>query len=130
MCEKHGDRKARRQRGFALEPDEVYQDRKRIEIVTNDGDKDSLLYGNVDLDDRDRFEGFGVSALREDEIDGWTVNVADYERFSYLRRQEDALSEAEASLLSCQQEISMVEAQCVFAAPTYPWKTRLSRKGM
>jgi|GEM_PF-3670508 len=77
-------------------------------FIDNRGDPDSLLYGCMTLDDRDRFEGYGVSAERE-EVSDWTVLVDDYDSYQQLRTQEEVLSEAEDALREAESQIDDIE---------------------
>ena len=99
-----------RTRTFELEADEKYLDRSRLVHCDSKGDSDDLKFGCLFLDDRDRFEGFGVSAERESNSD-WTVLVDDYDHFKDLRRQEESIATAEENIRVGQQEIDVLEAE-------------------
>ncbi|MFA5762782.1 MAG: hypothetical protein WC931_04320 [Bacilli bacterium] len=112
MTERHIQNQ--RRRSFELEEDERYHSAQRTVVCRNEGDEDSLLYGSLDLDDRDSFEGFGVSAEREAEQSDqpeWTVLVNSYDSFKYLRAQEQLCSKAKDALSSYQQQIEAIEGE-------------------
>ena len=101
-------------KSFALTEEEKFKGEVRTVVCHNRGDRDSLLFGNLQLDERDRYDGWGVSAAREEELSAagaWTTYVDDYEGFHRLQRQEELLFTSEAALEGVQYQIRSIEEE-------------------
>lgn len=103
-----------RRRSFELQEDERHHDLRRTVTCQGIRDRDSILYGCTPVDDRDRFEGFAVSADSEAETAerlGWTTLVNDYDSFKYLRTQERLFSQTRDAFKGCQGQIQVIEVE-------------------
>ncbi len=84
---------------FELTVEEKWVNPCNVIDVDNSGDDDTMLFGCMDLNDRDQLEGFSDSTLRANEAE-WSALVNDYDSFSELREHEERREQAQDILRS------------------------------